>query len=96
MTARLPIVEIGNLSISSSTHDDDLTECKSSSREIIDILLRSSLFGKPEMASVPDAEGCLPLHVVLEAGMQWPGEDVLGCDGDVTARTKSGIASFHS
>ena len=27
------------------------------------------------MAAVPDAEGRLPLHVVLEAGMQWAGED---------------------
>ncbi len=45
-------------------------------------MLRSSLFGKPEMASVPDAKGRLPLHVLLEAGMQWVGEPVLNCDSN--------------
>ena len=75
LPARSPLAEIGNGSISSSTRDDDLRECASSSREVIYILLRSSSFGRPEMAAVPDAEGRLPLHVVLEAGMQWAGED---------------------
>jgi hypothetical protein len=83
LPARSPLAEIGNGTISSSTRDDDLRERASSSREVIDILLRSSSFGRPEMASVPDAEGRLPLHVVLEAGMQWAGEDARGgCDGE--------------
>ena len=83
LPARSPLAEIGNGSISSSTRDDDLRERASSSREVIDILLRSSSFGRPEMASVPDAEGRLPLHVMLEAGMQWAGEDARGgCDGE--------------
>jgi hypothetical protein len=83
LPARSPLAEIGNGTISSSTRDDDLRKRASSSREVIDILLRSSSFGRPEMASVPDAEGRLPLHVVLEAGMQWAGEDARGgCDGE--------------
>ena len=83
LPARSPLAKIGNGSISSSTRDDDLRECASSSREVIDILLLSSSFGRPEMASVPDGEGRLPLHVVLEAGMQWAGEGARGgCDGE--------------
>jgi hypothetical protein len=82
MPTRSRMAEIENGCISSSTSNDDLRGCESSSREIIDILLHSSLFGKLEMASVPDAGGRLPLHVVLEAGMQWAGEDVRICDGE--------------
>lgn len=73
------IAESRNVPFPSSTRDDDFRECTSSSREIIDILLRSSLFGKQEMASIPDAVGRLPLHVVLEAGMQLVN---CGSDGD--------------
>jgi hypothetical protein len=83
LLARSPMAEIGNESISSSTRDEDLRERASSSREVIDILLRSSSFGRPEMASVPDTEGRLPLHVVLEAGMHWAGKDARGgCDSE--------------
>ncbi|KAL3809856.1 hypothetical protein ACHAXA_000225 [Cyclostephanos tholiformis] len=81
-TAMSSMAESGNVSFPLSTRDDDLRECASLSREIIDIMLRSSLFGKPEMASVPDAKGRLPLHVLLEAGMQWVGEPVLNCDSN--------------
>ena len=56
---------------SESNPDDDLIERMSLSKEVINILLHSSLFGKPEMASVTDAEGRLPLHIILEVGVYW-------------------------
>ena len=39
------------------------------------MLLHSPQFGQPRMASVPNSEGQLALHIVLEAGAQWAGED---------------------
>mmetsp|Transcript_33296 Transcript_33296/g.70929 ORF Transcript_33296/g.70929 Transcript_33296/m.70929 type:complete len:797 (+) Transcript_33296:166-2556(+) len=55
--------------------DEDLMRRLSMAREVISILLHSPLFGRPEMASVPNGEraegGRLPLDVVLEAGLQW-------------------------
>jgi hypothetical protein len=73
------ISESRNISFQTSTRDDEFRECASLSWEIIDILLRSSLFGKPEMASISDAVGRLPLHVILEAGLQLVN---CGSDGD--------------
>mmetsp|Transcript_30207 Transcript_30207/g.64000 ORF Transcript_30207/g.64000 Transcript_30207/m.64000 type:complete len:712 (-) Transcript_30207:295-2430(-) len=52
------------------------------SQEVINILLHSPKFGKPEMASVPDAGGRLALHIILEAGMKWVDDDVYGCSGN--------------
>ena len=62
---------------SESNPDDDLIERMSLSKEVINILLHSSLFGKPEMASITDNEGRLPLHILLEVGVYW-------VDGDDT------------
>jgi hypothetical protein len=40
-------------------------------QEIIDMLIKSRVFGKPAMASIPDNRGRLPIHLVLEAGGLW-------------------------
>jgi len=40
-------------------------------QEIIDMLIKSRVFGKPAMASIPDNSGRLPIHLLLEAGGLW-------------------------
>lgn len=40
-------------------------------QEIIDMLIKSRVFGIPAMASIPDNRGRLPIHLVLEAGGLW-------------------------
>jgi len=37
-------------------------------QEILDMLIKSRAFGKPAMASIPDRQGRLAIHVLLEAG----------------------------
>lgn len=45
-------------------------------QEVIAFLLHSPQFGRLEMACTENAENRLPLHVVLEAGLQWTDRDV--------------------
>lgn len=40
-------------------------------QEIIDMLIKSKVFGTRGMASIPDSRGRLPLHILLEAGALW-------------------------
>lgn len=61
---------------SSATSDNDLQEALSLSQEIIHILLYSLQFGNPEMASVPDVEGRLPLHMIIEACATWAEDSI--------------------
>lgn len=58
--------------------DTDILMCK----EIIDMLIKSRVFGKPTMTSVPDNEGRLPIHVLLEAGGLWISDNVYQADGE--------------
>ena len=44
-------------------------------QEIIDMLIKSKVFGERGMASSPDSRGRLPLHILLEAGALWIEED---------------------
>ncbi len=44
-------------------------------QEIIDMLIKSKVFGKRAMASIPDNRGRLALHILLEAGALWIDED---------------------
>jgi len=60
------------------TCDGDLIHHLAMTREVINILLHSPLFGQPAMANVPNnnetpgrGAGRLALHVVLDAGLQW-------------------------
>lgn len=54
-----------------NSSNNDLMNKISLSKEVISILLHSPLFGKTEMASVTDAAGRLPLHIILEGGVGW-------------------------
>ena len=56
---------------SEASSDNNIKEKLSLSNEVISILLKSSLFGRPNMASVTNSEVRLPLHIILEAGVQW-------------------------
>ena len=60
---------------SEASSDNNIKEQLSLSKEVITILLKSSLFGRPNMASVTNSEGRLPLHIILEAGVQWVDND---------------------
>ena len=44
-------------------------------QEIIDMLIKSKVFGTRGMATIPDNRGRLPLHILLEAGPLWIEED---------------------
>jgi len=67
---------------SESSSENDIKEQLSLSNEVINILLKSSLFGRPNMASVTNSEGRLPLHIILEAGVQWVYNDDDITEGD--------------
>ena len=68
--------------------DEDLTGSISLTQETIRLLLCSQKFGQPEVAATPDSEGRLPLHLVLEAGLQWH-------DGDANCGDKSVLETLH-
>ena len=67
---------------SEASSDNEIKEQFSLSKEVISILLKSSLFGRPNMASVTNLEGRLPLHIILEAGVQWVDNDDDITEGD--------------
>lgn len=58
--------------------DTDILMCK----EIIGMLIKSRVFGKPTMTSIPDNEGRLPIHVLLEAGGVLISDNVYQADGE--------------
>jgi hypothetical protein len=51
-------------------------------QEIIDILIKSRVFGKRAMAKIPDNRGRLPIHLVLEAGGLWTSDNDQNADDD--------------
>ena len=67
---------------SEASSENEIKEQLSLSNEVISILLKSSLFGRPNMASVTNSEGRLPLHIILQAGVQWVDNDDDITEGD--------------
>ena len=51
-------------------------------KEIIGMLIKSRVFGKPTMAFIADNGGRLPIHVLLEAGGLWISNNVYRTDGE--------------
>lgn len=79
------VEEIGQ----SKTNDEEIL----SYQEIICMLIKSKIFGKPVMASIQDSKGRLALHILLEAGALWVDDDFHetkeesnAAGGDVTRR----------
>ena len=79
---------------SEDSSDNNIKEQLSLSNEVISILLKSSLFGRPNMASVANLDFRLPMHIILEAGVLWVDNDDDITEGDSDRQSSSNVVQL--